>query len=255
MASSGAATPDRAGALRRLGAYLTGTEAREIADRLREGDTLTAALRAVGAGRRNSVRELLGACGLGLGDQDRAETVAVLYAIEGAHSTVRAVDPIWTMPGHTAGEGPLTSSVIHLVENARHAVTCSTYNFQRSSGLWGALRAAASREEVQVRVYVDTRAADGGPAWSPATSEIASHLNPGVVYRTRTLDGATVRNHAKFLAVDHRFLLVTSANFSWSAEHANIELGVLLDNASLTEAVERQMRLAEDHLYERVRVT
>jgi phosphatidylserine/phosphatidylglycerophosphate/cardiolipin synthase-like enzyme len=73
-----------------------------------------------------------------------------------------------------------------------------------------------------------------------------------VVLRTKSFDGGYVRNHAKFLAVDHRFLLVTSANFSWSAEQGNIEFGVLIDNTNLTEAVERELRDAEDALYERV---
>ncbi|MGH3025484.1 MAG: FAD-binding protein [Gaiellaceae bacterium] len=69
---------------------------------------------------------------------------------------------------------------------------------------------------------------------------------------TKDFDGRNVRNHAKFLAIDHRFLLVTSANFSWSAEYGNVEFGVLVDNRNLTEAVEREMLQAEDLLYERV---
>jgi phosphatidylserine/phosphatidylglycerophosphate/cardiolipin synthase-like enzyme len=77
-------------------------------------------------------------------------------------------------------------------------------------------------------------------------------LRPGVVLRTGDFDSGYVRNHAKFLAIDHRFLLVTSANFSWSAEHGNVEFGVLVDNPNLVESVEREMRLAEDSLYERV---
>ena len=61
-----------------------------------------------------------------------------------------------------------------------------------------------------------------------------------------------MRNHAKFLAIDHRFLLVTSANFSGSAENGNVELGVLADNVNLVQAVESQMRRVEESLYERV---
>jgi hypothetical protein len=68
----------------------------------------------------------------------------------------------------------------------------------------------------------------------------------------RNFDGRQVRNHAKFLAIDHRFLLVSSANFSWSAEYGNVELGVLIDNQNLTESVERAMRDIEDRLFERV---
>jgi phosphatidylserine/phosphatidylglycerophosphate/cardiolipin synthase-like enzyme len=181
----------------------------------------------------------------------------VLRAIEGARSTTTSIDPLWTMPGHLARTGRLTSSVDRLVDGARRSVTCSTYNFQRSSLLWSALRRATLRPEIDLRVYVDTRAADGRPGGStPTTDQIAAHLHPGVVLRTRPFDGAAVRNHAKFLAIDHRFLLVTSANFSWSAEHGNIELGILADNVNLVQAVELQLRRVEESLYwyERVQV-
>ena len=71
--------------------------------------------------------------------------------------------------------------------------------------------------------------------------------------RTLNLDGRPVRNHSKFISIDHRFLIVTSANFSWSAENVNLELGVLIDNRNLAEAVEHQMRDVEDDVFERVR--
>ncbi|MEV5710255.1 DISARM system phospholipase D-like protein DrmC [Actinoallomurus sp. NPDC052274] len=235
-------------AARELGGLLTGAEAKEIADRLADGDTLTAALRAVSPGRRPAIRALLET-----GGGPTPQLIPVLRAIEGARSTVTAVDPLWTMPGHLAQAGPLTSSVTQFVDNARQSVTCSTFNFQKSSELWAALRRAARRPEINVRVYVDTGAADRRPVpWSPTTSEVAAHLQPGVVLRTKRFDGYLVRNHAKFLAIDHRFLLVTSANFSWSGENANIEFGIFVDNPNLTEAVERQMLRVEDSLYERV---
>lgn len=233
-------------AARELGRLLNGTEAKEIADRLADGDTVTAALKAVIAGRRPPLRDLLAPR---FGEFARDQAVAVLRAIEGARSTTTAIDPLWTMPGHLARSGPLTSSVAHLVDSARQSVTCSTFNFQRSSALWTALRAAALRPEIAVRVYVDRKAA--GLASAPSTGEVADHLRPGVVMHTREFGGGYVRNHAKFLAIDHRFLLVTSANFSWSAEHGNVELGVLADNTNLVQAIESEMRRAEDALYER----
>jgi phosphatidylserine/phosphatidylglycerophosphate/cardiolipin synthase-like enzyme len=157
------------------------------------------------------------------------------------------------MPGHLAQGGPLTSSAPHLVDNARISVTCSTYNFQKSSAMWDALARAAARPEIALRAYVDTHAADlEQNVWTPTTTELAAHLHPAVVLRTKSFDGGYVRNHAKFLAVDHRFLLVTSANFSWSAEQGNVEFGILIDNPNLTEAVERELRDAENALYERV---
>jgi phosphatidylserine/phosphatidylglycerophosphate/cardiolipin synthase-like enzyme len=72
------------------------------------------------------------------------------------------------------------------------------------------------------------------------------------VLRTKAFDGVTVRNHAKLLVVDHRFLLVTSANFSWSAEHGNVEFGVVIDNPNLADRVERELRRVENLLYEPV---
>lgn len=244
MASSDASI-DTAAA-KQLGRLLTGTEARQIADRLTDGDTLTAALRVVSAGRRATIRSMMEDC-------SEPSRIAVLRAIEGARSAPTTANPLWTMPGHLAQGGRLTSSVTHIVDNARQSITCSTFNFQRSSGLWAALQRAAHRPDMSLRVYLDTAAADRQPRHSaPTTSEVAVHLRPGTVLRTRRFDGADVRNHAKFLAIDHRFLLVTSANFSWSAEHGNVEFGVLVDDRNLTEAVEREMLDAEDPLYERV---
>ena len=246
----------------RLGALLTGTEAREIADHLCDGDTLTAALRVVAPGRRSEVRSLLSGVlgadhGFDRGGVDRDAVVAVLRAIEGARSAPTTMDPLWTMPGHLAQHGRLTHSVTYLVDNARYSVVCSTFNFQRSSGLWKALRRAAQRPEISMKVYVDTHAADseGRRAWSPTTDEVAAHLKPAIVLRTKSFDGRQIRNHSKFISIDHRFLLVTSANFSWSAENANLEFGLLVDNPNLAESVERELRDAEDLLFERVQTT
>ena len=232
---------------RRLGTFLTGTEAREIADHLADGDTLTASLRVVAPGRRAEVRELLSAV-------DRGSAIVVLRAIEGAHSTPTTIDPLWTMPGHLAQHGRLTHSVTYLVDNARYSVVCSTFNFQRSSGLWKALQRAAQRPEIRMKVYMDTNAADAqhGRRGSPTTEEVTAHLRPALVLRTKAFDGRQVRNHSKFLSIDHRFLLVTSANFSWSAENANLEFGVLIDNSNLAESVERELRDVEDLVFEPV---
>lgn len=246
--SSVTSNPDGA-ALRELGRYLTGTEAGAVAVRIAAGETLTQALKPIGSARQVALRDLLNECSLGLAN--RAELVAVLRAIEGAHSIAVDSQPVWTMPGHLAQAGNLTSFLSHKIENARSSVTCSTLNFQRTSQMWTSLRDAAARPEVEVRVYVDSET--GGPNrphWSPSCEEVAQHLSPAVVLRTRKFSGTLVRNHSKFVAIDHRFLLVTSANFSISAEQDNVELGVWIDDKSLTESVERQMVTAESSIYE-----
>lgn len=237
-------------AVRALGRFLTGLEAKGVADRLDQGLTLPQSLMGVGQTRRSPARERIEAAGL---KSDLRTLAAVLRAIEGSRNVVSRIVPYWTLPGHLASSGGLTSSVAHLVLNATQSVTCSTFNFQQSSELWDALRTVADRPQVRVRVYVDTAAAKPRATWVPPTiKEVAAHLRPAKVFRTRTVDGKLVRNHAKFVAVDHRFLLVTSANFSHSAEFANVELGLAVDNATLAQSVEQQLLDIEPVVYKRV---
>lgn len=239
------------GACRELAAYLTGLEAKEIADRLEDDATLTGALQAVAVGRRGAVRELLGRAGLGVGC--REVTVAVLRAVEGAHGHQMRITPVWTTPGDLAQYGHLTTAVRHYVDGARESVVCATFNFQRSSALWQALASAAARPELAVRIYLDTAAADDEPAtWKPTTVEVARAMRGAAVWRTRRVDDGLVRSHAKFIAVDHQFLVVTSANFSQSAEQRNVELGLVVADSILTQRVEREIGDLEKPLYERV---
>lgn len=236
----------------RLGALLTGSEAAKLAARFADGDTLTQALQGVALGRRPEVRAALEVAGVVPGNLGLA--VPVLRAIQGA-ATARTTDisPIWTLPGHLADYGALTTSIKDLVLTARQSVTCSTFNFQKSSALWDALREVAARGTVEVRVYLDTQAADHDTwAGSPTSVDVAAQLAGADVFRTRHLGGKLVRNHAKFVAVDHQFLVVTSANFSLSAEQHNIELGLRVDSRALTEVVEHQLLDAEASVYERV---
>lgn len=116
--------------------------------------------------------------------------------------------------------------------------------------MWGALREAANRPGILVRTYIDAEANSGKQG--PSSMEVAEWLSPGIVLQTKHFNGRPVRNHAKFISVDHRFVVITSANFSWSAEFGNVELGVRLDDELLAQRIESEMGLAEQLLYERV---
>lgn len=237
-------------AVRRLGELLTGSEAELLADLYGERLTLTQTLQAVSVSRRQDIRAALEASGLVPG---HPAAVPVLRAIQGANARRTTVSPVWSLPGYLADYGSLTTSLKELVLTARHSVTCSTFNFQTSSTLWDALREVAGRGTVDVRVYLDAAAANGaGWATTPTCEQVAGHLAGARVFRTKQLDGKPVRNHAKFVAVDHQFLIVTSANFSRSAEERNVELGLRVHSRSLTETVERQLLDAEAALYELV---
>lgn len=78
-------------------------------------------------------------------------------------------------------------------------------------------------------------------------------MRGATVLRTKPWAGRLVRNHAKFVAVDHQFLVVSSANSSMSAEVHNIELGLVIVDPLVTQAVERPMGSFETQVYEVVR--
>lgn len=234
----------RTEALRQLGALLTGTEAGLIAASLEDGESLTSAVGAIDVAKRPDVARIIGVAGLRFeGDL----VAAVLRGVEGARTRTRAVDTLWTSPGHVFGSGALTTSLVSLVDNARQSVVCSTFNFQKTSGMWTALHDAASRPGVSVRAYIDAEASAGGRG--PSAEDVATWLSPAAVLQTKRFDGKPVRNHAKFVSIDHRFLVITSANFSWSAEYGNVELGVVIDDGQLAERIEGELRVAEPYLY------
>lgn len=233
-----------------LGRLLTSTEASQLAARLDAGQTLTQALKGVPEARRSEVKAALDAAGLV--PVIREVAVPVLRAIEGAALRLGSTTPIWTMPGNLAGYGSLTSSLSELVRTARFSVTCSTFNIQKSSGLWDALGEVCRRGTVGVRLYLDHNAT-AGSTWpgTPSFAEVAAQMVGAKVFVTAATNGnKRVRNHAKFVAVDHQFLIVTSANQSASGELHNIELGLKVESRPLTELVETELTRVQSTLYD-----
>ena len=227
-----------------LGAFLTAFEAERLAGALAAGDTITQALQEVHATRRSEARLLLAAAGVGR--HDAPTSVAVLRSIAGARSVQTAIAPVWTMPGAGAMIGRLTSEAQQLIDDARMSVVCSSFNFAATSRMWTALRNAANRPGVSVTVYLD---ADAG-----SSSAVARHLDRATVYRTLTPPGASrpLVSHAKFIIIDRVVTLLTSANFSHSAENTNVELGLLVHDSALASSIESTMRNKHGVLYERV---
>lgn len=227
-----------------LGAFLTGFEAERLAMALQAGSTITQALKEVHTARRSDARRLLSEAGLGPHQVEMS--VAVLRAIAGARSVRTTITPVWTMPGGEATIGRLTGEAQRLIEEARMSIVCSSFNFTPHSGMWPALRAASARPELSVRVYVDSHA--GSP------TAVAAHLPKATVFRTLTLPGARqpLVSHAKFIIIDRALTLMTSANFSYSAENTNVELGLLVHDTGLAESIESLIRSKHGVLYEHV---
>jgi len=108
--------------------------------------------------------------------------------------------------------------------------------------MWDALKTASEEPEIVVCVYVD---ADKG---DPAV--VKARLPRATVYRSATWpDGKPIVSHAKFIVVDHEIVLLTSANFSYSAENRNIEFGLLIRDSGLAASMESTMATKRGSLY------
>lgn len=226
-----------------LGEYLTASEARGIAAMIASGQHVSKALREVGPARRKRASGLMAAARL---DHTNVSTaVAVLEGIAGAKAARQDLTPVWTMPGNEAEVGRLTSQFHKLVVGARTSVTAATYNFTPNSHMWRVLKEASEHLGVQVCVYVDGDKADA--------QEVKAQMPKATVYRSGNLpDGRRIVSHAKFIVIDHSLTLITSANFSYSAENLNVEFGLLVDDPVLAESIEEQMFSKRGVLYEAV---
>lgn len=248
----------RARILQQMGALLTCSEIQGLINRLSGEATLSQALVCVRRAKAPTVRRLiegLGLPSLGVRSQGREYLVEMLSAMVGAKEKAPVVSPVWTAPELLATGGPLNSARDDLVRGARLSVVCSTYNFHRSSSLWEALCEVSGRAGMSVKLYVDTSVADGRPSTGKLTTrEIARELGNARVYRTKSFSPSLppVCNHAKFIAIDHRLIVVTSANFSGSAETSNVELGLRVEDPALVRGIEKQMAIFEETIYERV---
>jgi hypothetical protein len=131
------------------------------------------------------------------------------------------------------------------VQAALQAVTCATYNFETTSQMWTVLKEASEQPGVVVTVYVDGDKADA--------AKVKAQLPRTTIYQSAVLpNGKHVVSHAKFIVIDHEILLLTSANFSFSAENRNVEFGLLVRDSALAESVEATMTSKHGSLYELV---
>lgn len=226
-----------------LGQYLTASEAEALAVQFSNGQHVSQALGSIHWVRRTNAKALLIAADLD--HTDSALAAAVLRGIAGAKSVHRDLTPVWTMPGNEAELGHLTGEFHRLVQAARISVTCATYNFETTSKMWTVLKQAAEQPGVVVTVYVDGDKADA--------NRVKAQLPRATIYRSAELSsGKRVVSHAKFISIDHEVLLLTSANFSFSAENRNVEFGVLIRDVAFAESVESTMTSKHGSLYELV---
>jgi phosphatidylserine/phosphatidylglycerophosphate/cardiolipin synthase-like enzyme len=74
---------------------------------------------------------------------------------------------------------------------------------------------------IVVTVYIDGDRTDA--------AKVKDQLPRATIYESAVLpNGKQIVSHAKFIIIDHEVLLLTSANFSFSAENRNVEFGLLV---------------------------
>ena len=136
------------------------------------------------------------------------------------------------MPGVEATTGRLTSEAQRLIDDARMSIVCSSFNFTPHSGMWTALKNAAVRPGLSVTVLPRRpRRLPGSRRGPPAEGDRLRTLTPP----GRPPSAGQPRQVHRCRP---RVTLLTSANFSYSAENTNIELGLLVHDTNLAASIE-----------------
>lgn len=176
------------------------------------------------------------------------------------------VSPVWSAKDQ---EGQSQRSLIvlgDLFREAQNQVWLSTYNidvFRKSKIIFEPLIQRHADGELSVRLFLNIKPTreDYGRSREDVVARFRKKFReqvwksaklPEVFYDPSALD--TERNqqsclHAKAVMIDTTKVLITSANFSEAAQLRNIEAGVLIEDAEVTETYLRTFqRLVEANL-------
>lgn len=142
---------------------------------------------------------------------------------------------VWTGP-ETKQSGARDTAVVlaDLFDRAVESVLIAGFVFDHGSTVLKALH-VAMRRGVSCLIFADGDAAqrfrsENWPFGPPFPQ----------VHRFVPAPGVFASLHAKCVVVDHRLVFVTSANFTDRGQNRNIEVGVLLEDASLAATLESQ---------------
>ncbi len=145
------------------------------------------------------------------------------------------VDLVWTGPGTDAIHGQATSDVVvDLINDARRTLVLSTFASRRVAKVREALAAADTRG-VQITLILENENTNG--QYQQAARDPFEGIHAEVLEWPANQRGPegnwTPALHAKFVLVDDRALLITSANLTGFALDRNIEAGALIRGGPL----------------------
>lgn len=182
-------------------------------------------------------------------------TVLRLVLAERAAPGAPELELVWTGPEPAAAESRKTSVVVRrLFEEARFSVLIGGYAFDRGAELLEPLYHAMRDRRVSATLFLDIpgEAASEAETQIYAAKQIDKFLAenwpfgpplPTIYYDPRTVS-ATKRAslHAKCAVVDDAKALITSANFTQRGQERNIEVGVLIHDATFATRLANHWR-------------
>jgi phosphatidylserine/phosphatidylglycerophosphate/cardiolipin synthase-like enzyme len=140
---------------------------------------------------------------------------------------------VWTAPGASAAARGTAQVAAELIQGAERSALVVGYSLTKAAAPFIALVADAVRRGLACSIVADRM--------EEKLATLAAHWPKDVGFPplwTRPPDPGDEQSalHAKFIVVDSKRLLVTSANLTYHGFHGNMELGVLLEGAIAKEA-------------------
>jgi len=231
-------------ALDRLSALLSPTELGRVADGLRIDGAARRAARTVSGEKRGECVALLEDVLDAFGDAGLLAATLTTIAVAAARHPSPPV-LVWSGPQLPGDSVRTTEAIVRLIDEAEESVLASTYSATVDGAFVTALRRAAERK-LQITVIADV-AKLGDIARAIATAIPRATLL-GYHYSAGHWSGV---QHSKFLVIDGRTSLVTSANLSTQAVEMNLEAGVLIqDDPGFASQIVRRVAdlVASEHL-------
>jgi len=198
---------------------------------------------------------------------DRTGAVAALDLLiaERTHGPRPSLDLVWTGPEAAASTARDTWVVMReMFAQARSRVLIAGFAFDSGAKLFGPLHENMAKHQVRLQMFLNIpRAGHGADPAKHARAFVQQLLCdnwpwqdklPELYYDPRTVEPNSVESlHAKCVVVDERLTLIGSANFTDRGQTRNIEVGVLIEDASFGRQVALQWQgLVNQKLVERV---
>ena len=197
---------------------------------------------------------------------DQVGVVAALDLViaERTHGPHPSLDLVWTGPEAMASTARDTLVVMQeMFAQARQRVVIAGYAFDSGEELFASLHANMVEHDVRVQMFLNIPRADPGTDTVQHARKFVQQIQidnwpwtdklPEFYFDPRTVEPKSVESlHAKCIVVDERLTLIGSANFTDRGQTRNIEVGVLIDDASFGRQVALQWQgLVNQKLVER----